>query len=208
MMIEFETEWVRQNSPDPADPTLINWAERQSEAWIPFKVIDGRPFVPLGAPSDDGLNSIKVAYGRNDMRLWGENKMADALVTCMFNGMRYVLLVERADGLGWAMPGGGVESHEKPLWAAVRELREETGLALTTDQFTPDAPRWVPDPRGSMEAWAVTVVARCGLGAVDALPEVRGGSDARDATWILIDELDRASEHIFPAHREILGALR
>ena len=206
-MIEFETEWVRQNSPDPADPTLINWPKRQSKAWIPFDLdINGRPTLPVGCD----LTKVKVTYGRNDMRLWGENKMADALVTATFNGAPYVLLVERADGLGWAMPGGAVESHEKPLWAAVRELREKTGLALTTDRFTPDAPRWVPDPRGSMEAWPVTVVVRCDLGTVDMLPEVRGGGDAPRVEWVPLWWTIAPSERflIFPAHREILGALR
>lgn len=43
-----------------------------------------------------------------------------------------VLLIQRADDETWAMPGGWVESGESPAEAAVRETREETGLAIET----------------------------------------------------------------------------
>lgn len=203
MIESYETEWVRQNSPDPADPTLIDWPKRQAEAWIPFKVLKNRrPVCPCGSAL-----AHQVLKGRNDMKFWGENKMADALVTCTYKGVRHVLLIERGDGGGWAMPGGAVEPGESPIEAAKRECLEETGLRLYDYQVHHlDEPRWVPDPRGSMEAWAVTVVARCDLGEVDSLPEVRGGDDAWVARWVPI--VDMANRKIFPAHREILGALR
>lgn len=35
---------------------------------------------------------------------------------------------------GWGLPGGGVEEHESPLEAALRELQEETGMAADLDQ--------------------------------------------------------------------------
>jgi ADP-ribose pyrophosphatase YjhB (NUDIX family) len=205
-MIEHTSAWVLENSTDPADPTAIDWPARQARALIPYKVVWGRPICPC----PDVYCSDHVGYGRNNMRFWGENPMADALVTAAFRGVRYVLLIERGDGGGWAMPGGRVEPGEVALMAAWRELTEETGLKESV--FMPpawklDMPRWVPDPRGSMEAWAVTVVARCDLGEVDALPEVRGGDDAADAAWARVDML-ADDPTIFPAHREILGALR
>lgn len=149
-----------------------------------------------------------------------------ALVTVTLRGVWHVLLIERVDGAGWAMPGGAIEPGERPYLAALRELQEETGIQLNLAanvQGGPpywslrgtlvkglvhlDASRWVPDPRGSMEAWAVTVVARCDLGEVGALPEVRGGGDARRAEWIAVEGLWQFMNLIFPAHREILGAL-
>lgn len=39
-----------------------------------------------------------------------------------------LLLVRHADGGHWATPGGGLEPHEVPSDAAVREMWEETGL--------------------------------------------------------------------------------
>lgn len=205
-MIEYTSPWVLEYGTDPLDPTEIDWSERQARALIPFEVREGRPRCPQ---ADHQI--IRPIYGRNDMRFWGENPMADALVTATCRGVRYVLLIEREDGAGWAMPGGAIEPGETPLFTAKRELREETGLIIPMSWFDGlDEPRWVPDPRGSMEAWAVTVVACCDLGEVDTLPEVRGGDDARRAEWCTIYAVEDALENgeIFPAHREILGALR
>src|SRR5712691_11225104 len=104
------------------DPARINWAERQARAAIPFQVAGGRPVNPR--------EKTRVRRGRNEMGFWGENLMADALVTFTLRGRRYLLMVERRDGYGWAVPGGGVEPGESPLYAALRELRQETGLKV------------------------------------------------------------------------------
>jgi 8-oxo-dGTP pyrophosphatase MutT (NUDIX family) len=43
-----------------------------------------------------------------------------------------VLLIRHSYGSGnWMLPGGGIGRSEEPLAAALRELREETGLELT-----------------------------------------------------------------------------
>jgi len=52
---------------------------------------------------------------------------ADAAI---FNQAGEILLMERADGSGWCLPCGWVEPNEKPVEAAVREVREETGLEI------------------------------------------------------------------------------
>lgn len=130
-----------------------------------------------------------------------KNEEAYALVTATYRGTRYVLLIERRGGAWWAMPGGVIEPGERPRKVAFRELSEKTRidmirLAWRTATFTQDEPR------------DGIVVARCDLGEVDELPEVRGGGDARCAAWRRIDRLDQYMDVIFPAHREILGALR
>lgn len=199
---------------DPDDPREIDWPERQARALIPFAVtIDGRPMIPPFRELDTW--TLK-SHGRGGMKRWGENAMADALVTCTHVGQRWVLLIERGDGSGWAIPGGKIEEDESPFMAAVRECEEETGFdpfgtgrgVLTRS----DEPRWVPDPRSTMEAWAVTVVTCFELGEVDSLPRVEGADDARRATWWPIDPVGdrpfRRMSEIFQAHREILDGVR
>jgi 8-oxo-dGTP pyrophosphatase MutT (NUDIX family) len=163
------------------DPARIDWPARQAAAAIPFEVTGGRPVNPC--------EKTAVRYGRNEMGYWGETLMADALVTVTLPpfGARYLLMVERGDGYGWAVPGGHVEPGETGTAAAVRELAEETGLTVPEQACRALPPRYVPDPRASDEAWAVTIPVHIDLGPRGTLPEVTGGDDARRAEWVPAD---------------------
>jgi 8-oxo-dGTP pyrophosphatase MutT (NUDIX family) len=218
-----------------ADPARIDWAERQARAAIPFEVIGGRPVNPC--------EKTGITRGRNEMGFWGEQKMADALATVTLLGTRYLLMIERGDGYGWAVPGGHVEPGETGERAAVRELAEETGMAARLFPFATDClwphdvpagqvpadidgrlaavrempPRYVPDPRSSDEAWAVTIPVLIDLGDRDEAPAVRGADDARRAEWIPADTYEQLRRdlarhfggRVFAAHvamlRDFLG---
>lgn len=199
---------VREGWADPCtDPAEIDWAPRQAAAAIPFTVVDGRPLNPY-APTG-------IRHGRNELGHWGEQLCADAIVTATDkHGQRRLVMIERGDGHGWALPGGTVDPGEGPGAAAVRELGEETGLYISGEGRML-RPRYVPDPRASDEAWMVTVPFRCHLGDVSELPSVEGADDARRAAWVradayamlLLDLAERFDGDVFAAHREMLAEL-
>jgi ADP-ribose pyrophosphatase YjhB (NUDIX family) len=201
---------VRDGWADPeTDPTRIDWSSRQAAAAIPFQVIDGRPVNPCAKTG--------IRHGRNELGHWGEALAADALVTAYDRDTdsQWLLMVERSDGHGWALPGGFVDPGEDPAHAAIRELREETGLHIDGADWHVSQPRYVPDPRASDEAWMVTVLTRTDLGTFDnhwEFPAATGSDDAARAEWIPAPSYDALSHNlaamyggvIFPAHRAML----
>lgn len=178
---------VRDGWADPeTDPTRIDWPARQATAAIPFRTLNGRPVNPCDTPP--------VRWGRGELGHWGEALAADAIVTLHDRtGQRWLLMVERGDGYGWALPGGMVEPGEDPADAAARELIEETGLDVGDAAWQVLQARYVPDPRATGEAWIVTTPARVYLGTYDPddFPTVRGADDADQAAWVRADSYGR-----------------
>jgi ADP-ribose pyrophosphatase YjhB (NUDIX family) len=87
-------------------------------------------------------------------------------------GDQVVFIERKHEPLGWALPGGFVEYGETVEQAAVREMREETGLEVELQTLLGVYSRPDRDPRGQ----TITVVY---IGRAQGTP--LGGDDARSA---------------------------
>jgi 8-oxo-dGTP diphosphatase len=111
---------------------------------------------------------------------------ADVAVFAYREGAMQVLLVRRRYEpyqSYWALPGGLLDVGETLEEAAVRELREETGVTDTFMEQLATFSEVDRDPRGR-------VISCCYLALVDAARvRLRPGSDAREAVWRPLEPL-------------------
>ncbi|MEM7456676.1 MAG: NUDIX domain-containing protein [Planctomycetota bacterium] len=79
------------------------------------------------------------------MEIRAKKKWHLAVVTAVFDSSHRSLLMaqlgdyakKRFGGHAWVLPGGSVDKGETPSEAAIREVKEETGLSLDPDQLRP-----------------------------------------------------------------------
>ncbi|HZZ95233.1 MAG TPA: NUDIX domain-containing protein [Usitatibacter sp.] len=129
-------------------------------------------------------------------------------VDCVVQCAGQVLLVKRrhAPGRGlWALPGGFVEPRESLRDGAIRELLEETAVALDADAL--DAAlrdvRVFDQPDRSQRGRSITHAHLFYLGEGEP-PAVLGSDDAAEARWIALAQLPDLEEQLFEDHFQIL----
>jgi bifunctional NMN adenylyltransferase/nudix hydrolase len=128
----------------------------------------------------------------------------DAVVTCADN----VLLIKRGGFPGkdqWAVPGGFVEQRERLLQSAIRELGEETKLAVlasTLEGALVDV-RVFDHPDRSQRGRTITHAHYFALMS-DTLPTVEAADDAALVAWVPIADLKGMEEEFYEDHFHIL----
>lgn len=104
-----------------------------------------------------------------------------------------------SDQPAWQMPQGGIDMGEAPLDAALRELREETGIGSDLVEFVAETPDWItydlPDHllgkvwkgryRGQRQRWFLLRF----LGGDDAVNIVTEHPEFSEWCWIDADEM-------------------
>ncbi|MDR1425343.1 MAG: NUDIX domain-containing protein [Azoarcus sp.] len=143
-----------------------------------------------------------VAYQKE----WGSGPFVtlDAVVSAA----EHVLLVRRGAPPGkglWAVPGGFLEGRERLLHGAIRELQEETGIAVPASELV-HALRDVAvfdHPDRSLRGRIITHAHWFDL-PLDTLPAVAGADDAADARWFPIAGLAGMEADMFEDHFVVL----
>jgi len=128
----------------------------------------------------------------------------DTLVRC---GDK-VLLIQRGGQPGkgcWALPGGFLDQHERVAAAALRELREETGLTLadTELQASLQSQALFDHPERSLRGRTLTHAYYYALPQAE-LPAMQAADDASAARWVAIDQLAGMEDQLFEDHFIIL----
>ncbi|MFT3718966.1 NUDIX domain-containing protein [Pseudorhodoferax sp.] len=128
----------------------------------------------------------------------------DAVIRCQDQ----VLLIRRGQAPGrglLAVPGGFLEPRDTVYQSAVRELEEETGLAM----LEPALRRCLKSvavfdaPDRSQRGRTITHAHYFDLGD-RALPAVQAGDDARDVEWVPIARLPELEDQFHDDHFQIL----
>jgi len=122
----------------------------------------------------------------------------------------HILLIRRAAAPGkglWALPGGFVNRYEESRDAAVRELREETRIAVPDAVLRGSIRSWrmFEDPYRSQRGRTITTAYVFDLRPDTELPKIKGSDDADKAVWVPIANLSR--EVMFEDHYDIIETM-
>ncbi|PXA92384.1 ADP-ribose pyrophosphatase [Nostoc sp. 3335mG] len=146
---------------------------------------------------------------------WGKGPFVTADAVVIQSG--HILLVERGrlPGKGLlALPGGFVDPAERVRDAAIRELREETGISDAKGQIPPamlasfiddSRTRIFDAPDRSLRGRIITHAFLFRLPERRSLFTVKGGDDAAHAHWYRVGDL--SAEQFFEDHWSIINLM-
>lgn len=128
----------------------------------------------------------------------------DAVLQCA----GHVLLIERGQSPGkglLALPGGFIDPRDSTWQSAVRELREETRLAVDDAELSTACQGMAvfDHPDRSQRGRTITHAFHIDLGG-RPLPTIEAADDARDARWVPVSELKALANRLHDDHFFIL----
>lgn len=133
-----------------------------------------------------------------------DNSIIRATSVAIFDDERVLLILRGREPLAglWSLPGGRLETKETHQQAAIREMREETGLLVSNLMFVQ---QFIPFHMKD----GVKVESRFRLEVFASLHfsgELSAGDDAKDARWVTMPEL--ASLPLTPQAEQIIARAR
>ena len=122
----------------------------------------------------------------------------------------HILLIKRKETPGkglWALPGGFLDQNERIVDGVLRELREETRIALQDDTLRECIQRIevFDAPNRSQRGRTITHAALIRLRDDKKLVKVKGSDDAEKARWVPLADLRR--EMFFEDHYDIIETM-
>ncbi|MFK5951370.1 MAG: NUDIX domain-containing protein [Methylococcales bacterium] len=106
----------------------------------------------------------------------------------------------------WAIPGGFIEQHETVLHAALRELKEETQIALSHKTILQafKSVKVFDHPNRSYRGRFITHAHFFELNCED-VPDIQAADDLELVAWIPVKKLNSMEEQLFEDHYHILN---
>jgi ADP-ribose pyrophosphatase YjhB (NUDIX family) len=116
-------------------------------------------------------------------RMWLVRRVAPtytvgAVILVRDSDAERLLLLRQPPGRAWGLPAGLLARRESPVEGAVRELAEESGIRLATEQLQPAVPNAIVHHRGR---W-VDVVFEAAVPAASTPLQV-DGAEVLEADW-------------------------
>lgn len=125
-----------------------------------------------------------------------------------------ILMIRRKNHPGrglWALPGGFLGSKEWIRDSVIRELREETRIAVANEDLLRimQPIQTFDNPGRSLRGRVITHAARFNLDhlGLDKRPKVRADDDADAVRWFTFNEIQEADNALFEDHAEIINRL-
>ncbi len=147
---------------------------------------------------------LAVEAGR---KKWGAGPFIT--VDAVVRAADHVLLIQRARSPGkgmWALPGGFLEPRERVLAGAIRELREETGFALSDAELEMalSGVAVFDHPDRSLRGRTITHAHFFDIHGVRP-PQVAAADDAAATKWVPVAALRGMEAELFEDHFHILN---